>query len=675
MDADAHGKTPSVEMEAPARTDAPARGGVSMGPDASAVAAAVGPAGAPARGNTSAHADAAESPAAPSSAEPHAAPAGRVSLGSRIAWLWRYWRPHKRVLVFLFFLTLVSTGVAVGYPLALRWALDRLGRMFGAAGGGAQIGQVLLVLAAILVGRFIAGFYPAVRAMVNLRLEVGIREDVFGRLLQKDHRFSTRFRTGDVVTRLTDDVAEFPKVAWFGCSGIFRAVESGSRLIFCLLTMALLDWKLAAIAVIPLPIMMWVFYSLRHRIRYYMRESQQTISKTNDMLEAAFSGIRIVKAFRGEEGQRKRLAEIMAERIRVFFGLIRLQSLVNSLDTTASRVGQMLVLAVGGYLVMRGEMTIGTLYAFYVYLDILTQPMMDIPFLFMAGQQAFVSIDRIEEIRSFPAAERQRGVAVLGEVSEIAFDDVSFAYNGGRSILSGVSFRVPAGGKVALVGPVASGKSTVLKMLAGILEPTRGRVLLNGRELHEWDEASFRASIGYVPQEGMLFSKSVAENVSFGRPAPAHARSDEEWVRRCLSVAQMDPDIAQMSAGIQTMVGQKGGLVSGGQKQRVAIARALAGQPRILLLDDCTAALDAQNEDRFWRQLDEQFAGRTCFIVSHRLATIRKADRILVFDGGRLVDHGAHEELAARCATYQEFLQIERAKAHLESDQAHTVPG
>ncbi|MFH1145113.1 MAG: ABC transporter ATP-binding protein [Candidatus Eisenbacteria bacterium] len=586
--------------------------------------------------------------------------------GGRIAWLWRYWRGHRSVLIFLLFFTLVSTAVAVSYPLVFRWVLDRLSGVLGGAGGGNEVGPVMLVLAAILVGRFIAGLYPATRAMMNLRLEVGIREDVFRRLMQKDYRFNARFRTGDIVTRLTDDIAEFPKVAWFGCSGIFRALESSSRLIFCLAAMALLNWKLAVIAVIPLPIMMWIFYSLRHRMRYYMRESQQTISKTNDMLEAAFTGVRIVKAFRAEDGQRRRLAELMAERVRVFFGLISLQALVNSLDTTASRVGQMIVLALGGYMVMRGETSIGTLYAFYVYLDLLAQPMMDIPFLFMAGQQAFVSIDRIEEIRSFPVGEERSGVAQIEEVKEIAFEGVSFAYDGGREILTDVSFRMPAGGKVAVVGAVASGKSTMLKMIAGIVSPTRGRVLVNGRDLREWNWDGFRTLVGYVPQEGVLFSKSISENVLFGRATPPDFASREEWVAQCLSVAQMDGDLAQMAEGIETVVGQKGGLVSGGQKQRVAIARALAGLPQVLLLDDCTAALDAHNEDLFWKQLDERFGGRTSIIVSHRLATIRKADRILVLEGGRLVDHGTHEELALRCATYQEFLQIERAKAHLE---------
>jgi ATP-binding cassette subfamily B protein len=586
----------------------------------------------------------------------------------RLRWLWRYWQPHRRVLVFLVFLTLVSTAVTVAYPLVIGKVLDRLRVILEGTGAAGSVGQILFILAGILVGRFLAGWYPATRAMMNLRLEMGVREDAFAHLMGKDHRFGTKFRTGDVVTRLTDDINEFPKISWFGCSGIFRAVESGSKMIFCLAAMAAIHGQLTLVSVTPLPIMMWVFYSLRRPLRDYMQSSQKMISKTNDLLEAAFSGIRIVKAFRAETGQKARLAEIMKERVRIFLGLVKLQMLVQSLDMVASRIGQMIVLAVGGFMVIRGELTVGTLYAFYVYLDMLTQPMMDVPFLFMAGQQAFVSIDRVEEIRSYPVQEPRAGTAALASIGTVAFEGVSFAYEDGRRVLDEVSFRVPAGGKVAVVGPVASGKSTVLKLIAGILTPERGRVLINDLPLHEWKWDDYRQRIGYVPQEGVLFSETIEHSVLFGRTAPADDGTDEQWARRCLSVAQMDDDLRQLPDGVKTVVGQKGGLVSGGQKQRVAIARALAGRPQLLLFDDCTAALDAQNEDRFWSDLQTEFGGRTAFIVSHRLSTIRRADTILVLEHGRLVDQGTHDELAVRCQTYREFLHTEEAKAHLEAE-------
>ena len=423
------------------------------------------------------------------------------------------------------------------------WSLEKTAVPLGVDERQALLMRVLMVLGVIMLGRFIAGFYPAARARMNLKLEIGVREDVFGELMKKDYRFSTRHRTGDVVTRLTDDVAEFPKIAWFGCSGIFRAVESSSKMVFCLAVMAALNWHLMLIAVVPLPIMMWVFYRMRHRLRHFMRTSQQIISRTNDLLESAFSGIRIVKAFRAEEGQRARLARLMAERVQVFTSLVRLQTLVQSLDTVASRVGQMIVLAVGGYMVIRGETTIGTLYAFYVYLDMLTHPMMDIPFLFMAGQQAFVSIDRVEEVRAFPVTPRRSGHDPLRGIEEIAFAGVGFGYDETRTILTDVSFRVPAGSKIAIVGPVGCGKSTLVKLVAGILEPQTGEILVNGRPREVWDPEDYRRRMGYVPQEGTLFSHPIGENVIFGRRVPggrtprmpgrASACRSLRWTRTC----------------------------------------------------------------------------------------------------------------------------------------------
>lgn len=582
-------------------------------------------------------------------------------LSKRIGWIWSYWGPHRRVLIILFVFTLVSSAVAIAFPLVFRTIIDQVVDALGSGEPSRfNLRRAMLILAAIALGRFIAGFYPAFRGWTNLKLEVDIREDIFREVLKKDYRFSNHFRTGDVVTRLTDDIADYPKIAWFCCSGIFRAVESSSKLIFCVGAMLLLDWRLALLAIAPIPLMLYFFYLLRTRLSEAWDAQQRSVSSTNSMIEAAFSGVRIVKAFCAEAGQAHRLGEILRERIGVQLRAAKLMVAVHSFDTAASRIGQVIVLAVGGYMVLRGELTIGALYAFYVYLDMLIFPMMDVPNLFATSRVAFVCMDREDEMRHYPVeiVHPEEGPS-LEKIDEIAFERVTFSYNG-QAALSGVSLRIPAGKRVALVGPVASGKSTILKVTAGLLVPQQGRVLVNGRPLADWNWPTYRERIGYVPQESLLFSESIGENVSFGRSI------EDAWIRECLSVSQMDDDLKELREGIDTVLGQKGGLVSGGQKQRIAIARAIAHRPEVLLLDDCTASLDARNEDRLWNRLFAVLPDATCILVSHRLSTIMRADTIFVFHDGRLLDQGTHAELAARCEIYREFLVTEERRTDLE---------
>lgn len=592
-----------------------------------------------------------------------AAPPVSMTTREHVAWLWGFWRPHRKFLVFLVFFTLVSSAVAIAYPLVFKQVIDGVyTKMEGAAPERVELVRLLGILALIAGGRVIAGFYPAFRAWMNLKLEKDVRERVFGSILGKDHAFFGKHRTGDLVTRLTEDISEYPRIAWFGCSGVFRFVDSFSKFAFCVGAMLMLDTRLALLAMTPVPLMLYVFYRARQELGSTYRRQQEAVSRTNDMIEAAFAGIRIVKAFNAAEGQEARLAGILRERIGIQLRLQRLVVLVHEMDNIASRLGQVIVLAVGGAAVLDGRLSVGTLYAFYVYLDMLIQPMMDLPNLFVTARQAFVSIDREEEILRHPQRARA-GTAAAEPLREVAVDGASFRYaDGAPDALADVTFAIPHGRRVAIVGPVASGKSTLLRVLAGILPLRQGRYAINGRAFDAYAWEDLRGRIGYVPQESLLFSETIEENVAFGRPAA------EDWVRRCLEVAQMGPELARMEKGLATQLGQRGTLVSGGQKQRIAIARALAGRPDVLLLDDCTSSLDARNEDLFWAGLEEAFPDVTTFVVSHRLATIRRADTILVLDHGRLVDKGTHDDLALRCAVYQSFLLTEERRKSLQID-------
>jgi ATP-binding cassette, subfamily B, multidrug efflux pump len=601
-----------------------------------------------------------------------AAPAVSMTTREHIAWLAEYWKPHRRFLIFLFLFTLVSSAVAIAYPLVFRKVIDGVYTVLETAKPeNAQLYRLIGILGLIAAGRLVAGFYPAFRAWMNLKLEKAIRGRVFGSILQKDYTFFGKFRTGDLVTRLTDDIAEYPRISWFSCSGIFRFVDSFSKFIFCVAAMLFLNAKLALLAMIPVPFMLYVFYMARQELGTTYKKQQEAVSKTNDTIEAAFSGVRIVKAFNAHGGQERRLGAILQERIGIQLKLAKLIVLVHEMDNIASRIGQVVVLSVGGLAVIDGKLSVGTLYAFYVYLDMLIYPMMDLPNLFVTAKQAFVSIDREEEILRHPAVVRRPDSGESpGPIQTIALQDVSFRYREELPLaLEGISFRVEKGQKVAIVGPVAGGKSTLLKLLAGLLPAQRGSYSLNDRSLGDWDWTSFRDRIGYVPQESHLFSETIEENVAFGRP------SDAAWVKECLTIAQMGPELEKMKDGLATQLGQRGTLVSGGQKQRIAIARALAGKPDVLLLDDCTASLDARNEDLFWVELAAEFPDATTFVVSHRLATIRRADTILVLDHGRLADQGTHEELAGRCDVYRAFLLTQAKKRHLEGEPAEEADG
>jgi len=578
----------------------------------------------------------------------------------RLAWLAGFWKPHGRFALGLLALTTISSAIAISYPLAFKEAIDAITQ--GTL--GARLPTITTFFALILVGRLAAGFYPGFRAWMNNIIEKAVRERVFGSILEKDYTFFGRYRTGDLVTRLTDDINEYPRIAWFSCSGVFRFVDSASKFIFCVTVMLLLDWQLALLAMAPVPIMLYVFYLARRELGNTYERQQVAVSRTNDLIESALNGIRIVKAFNGDHGQERRLSEVLQERVGIQLKLAKLIVLVHEMDHVVARMGQVIVLAVGGLKVLDGSLSLGTLMALYLYLDMLLHPMMDLPNLFVTARQAFVSVDREREVLAHPVVVKPtEDGAVPDAVNTLAFDDVAFAYREDRPpALDGVSFDVRRGARVAVVGPVGCGKTTLLRVLAGLLPPQRGTYRVNGRPWTAWNTAAVRRRLGYVPQESVLFSDPLRENVAFGRDV------DEARVQRSLEIAQMGTDLEQMPAGLDTAIGRGGTLVSGGQKQRIAIARALAGAPDVLLLDDCTASLDARNEDRFWAELQAEAPDTTVFLVSHRLATIRRADVILVLEEGRLVARGTHDELAGTCETYQEFLLTEARRAHLAGD-------
>ncbi len=570
-------------------------------------------------------------------------------------WVLKTWRPQLGMLPLLGALTLLSAAVTMAWPWVWGKAIDALNEL--ATGGGDEEYQRLVGVSWILLlvgfGRALRNLYPMLRARVNGLLEMAVRREYFDRILGKSHRFFLEHRTGDIVTRLTEDISSFLKIGWFLCSGIFRAVDSGVGLVFCVIAMLLTDWRLGLVALAPLPLMSFIWYRVRVSLGARFERNQKAISETNELLESCYSGIRILKAYNAEGRMESQFQDLLKRRIDVELGVVRMWSLLDSLYQGIINLGRVLTIGIGSFWVLDGSLTPGAMYAIYLYVDQLVRPMMDIPQFFISGKQVAVCIDRLEAMADFEQGfeDGEGGSEPIRSIERISVEDVSFAYEGersqGRKVLHGVSFTLPRGGRVAIVGPVGSGKSTLARILAGELRPTEGRVSVNDTAMRDLDIGQYRRRVGYIPQESLLFSDTIRENVSFGRNV-----GDRE-VRGAIAIAQMNEEVRSFSRGIEELLGQRGVRVSGGQRQRLAIARALAGSPDLLIMDDVTAALDAENEEALWDDIEARYPELSAVIVTHRMATARRADEIVVMDAGRVVDRGSHEDLIARCALYQ----------------------
>jgi ATP-binding cassette subfamily B protein len=416
--------------------------------------------------------------------------------------------------------------------------------------------------------------------------------------------------------------------------------------------MLAINWKLALMSIVPLPFMIYIFYVVRVQLGKRSRAVQDAISRTNDSLESCFSGVRILKAYNGEEKQADLFRELLKDRISIEMRLMKLWLFLGSTYMLISMLGQLIVIIIGGSYVIKGIITLGDFYAFYMYLGILLGPLTDIPNLFATSKQAFACVDRLEEVRTTPGGTEGlfKGTLPVSEFDSLELKDVKFRYEDDHSwVLNGINLTLKAGTKAAVVGPVGCGKSTLIKLAAGMLPPQEGKVFVNGRPLSEYDIVSYRTLTGYIPQEPVLFSESVKDNVAFGRDI------NEELVWEALKQGQVADEVRGFVKGADQMLGQRGLTVSGGQKQRIAIARALAGRPGILLMDDCTASLDAENEEGFWEMFAQEFPDAACLIVTHRLATAKRADVIYVLDDGSIVGAGTHDELLKTCEAYRNF--------------------
>ncbi|MFI1400692.1 ABC transporter ATP-binding protein [Streptomyces sp. NPDC020681] len=553
---------------------------------------------------------------------------------------WRY----RRNVVLALGSSLAGMAVMALVPLIIKIVIDDV---IGDRNRSLAVWTGLFVAAAFVVYvlTYIRRYYGG---RLALDVQHDLRTDMFATITRLDGRRQDDLSTGQVVGRATSDLQLIQGLLFM------LPMTIGNVLLFIisLVIMAWLSLPLTLIALAVAPALWFIAKHSRVRLHPATWYAQSQAAAVAGVVDGAVSGVRVVKGFGQEEQETGKLREasrkLFAGRLRT----IRLNSRYTPALQAVPALGQVAMLALGGWLATRGQITLGTFVAFSSYLAQLVGPVRMLAVVLTVGQQARAGVERVLElIDTEPTMQDGTKELPADAPATVEFDDVTFGYDEERPVLDGFSLEIQPGETVAVVGSSGSGKSTVSLLLPRFYDVTHGAVLVGGHDVRELTHESLRAAIGLVPEDSFLFSDTVRANIAYGKP---DATQDE--IETAARAAQAERFIAELPAGYDTKVGEHGLTLSGGQRQRIALARAILTDPRLLLLDDATSAVDARVEHEIHEALRSVMAGRTTLLIAHRRSTLGLADRIAVLDGGRLADIGTHEELTRRSALYRRLL-------------------
>jgi len=566
------------------------------------------------------------------------------SLVSSAARLWPLLRPHRR--------RLVAGGGCVVITVAC-WPLLALlaGRLIPAIGAGdlaSSARTVLLALVVFLLQKLAQFGQDTLLADPALRVSQGLRQQLFARLQQLRFSALDKLSAGDLTYRLTEDADRVGDVIY---KTIHDTLPSALQLLAVLATMLWLDWPLALATLLLAPLIALLVSGFGARVMAAAERSQRQVSELAGLLAEAIAGLPLVRAYAAEPWLQQRFNHEVEQHRSARYRTLRLLALQHPVVGFLEALGILTVLLIGAWRIQSGQLNGQGLSSYVAALLMLIDPIAHLTTNFNEFQQGQASLQRLRaiEAEAVEAPDHSNAQALHEVRGQLQLQGISFGYDDRTTVLDRLNLEVEPGQMVALVGPSGAGKSTLFSLLLRFNSPQRGRVLLDGQDLADLRARELRRSIALVPQQSPVFSGTIADAIRFGREATA------EQVRAAAQLANADGFIEALADGYASRVEERGRNLSGGQLQRLAIARAVLGNPALLLLDEATSALDAEAEDAVQRGLERAMAGRTVLVIAHRLATVQRADRILVLEAGRIVEQGSHNQLLASGGRYSDL--------------------